>query len=121
MTVLSLALVAAGGAIGAVARYLAAVSWGAGAATTFAVNVSGSLLIGVVAGSSIGQDERWRLFLATGVLGGYTTFSTLALESLMTARGGAWTTAMFNLVASGVAGLAAAAAGLWIGAKVPAA
>ena len=82
-------LVAAGGAIGAAARYLLGgfvqahlgpgFPWG-----TFFVNVTGSFLIGVV----LVLVERGtlpseaRLFLAVGILGGYTTFSTFSYETL---------------------------------------
>lgn len=111
-------LVGAGGAIGAIARYAASLQFGARPLTTFGVNVSGALLIGVVAGSTIGAaDSRWRLFLATGILGGYTTFSTLALEALISARSSGWQSAALNLGGSAIAGLAAAAAGVWIGSR----
>ena len=82
-------LVAAGGALGAAARYLLGgfvqarlgpgFPWG-----TFFVNVTGSFLIGVV----LVLVERGalpseaRLFLAVGILGGYTTFSTFSYETL---------------------------------------
>ncbi len=82
-------LVAAGGAIGASLRYLAGVwlasrlgadfPWG-----TFFVNVTGSFLIGVVLvlveGGSLPAGAR--LFLAVGVMGGYTTFSSYSYETL---------------------------------------
>jgi CrcB protein len=52
---------------------------------TLFINVSGSFLIGIVIESSqlrSGIDPLWRYFLATGILGGYTTFSTFSYEAL---------------------------------------
>jgi fluoride exporter len=85
---LNLLLVGAGGALGAVARYLLVQAsrpvqggwpWG-----TFAVNLSGGLLMGLLTGvlaSRGGADpERMRLLLGVGVLGGFTTFSAYSLE-----------------------------------------
>ena len=85
-------LVAAGGAIGSVARYglgLAAgrlapnVGWPLG---TFAANVLGGLLMGVLVGwlafRGGAQQEAVRLFAAVGVLGGFTTFSSYSLEAV---------------------------------------
>ncbi len=82
-----LAAVAAGGALGALARYGALVLWpGAGGFpwTVFVVNVTGCALIGVLMVLTV---ERGRIthplvrpFLGVGVLGGYTTFSTYAAD-----------------------------------------
>ncbi|MGI8866958.1 MAG: fluoride efflux transporter CrcB [Rubrobacteraceae bacterium] len=82
-------MVALGGALGAGGRYLlggwlqaqlgSGFPWG-----TFAVNVLGSLAIGLVLGLSSkgGLSPTASLFLATGVLGGFTTFSTFSYETL---------------------------------------
>lgn len=81
--------VALGGAAGSVARYgvgVAALRWlGPGwPAGTLAVNIVGGLLMGVLIGwlahQGGGDQERWRLFLGAGVLGGFTTFSAFTLE-----------------------------------------
>ncbi len=87
-------LVAIGGAIGAAARYLAglwiAARFGAGFPWgTFFVNVTGSFLIGIVLvlverGTLPGEA---RLFLAVGILGGYTTFSSFSYETLQLLSG----------------------------------
>ena len=92
----TLFLVAAGGAAGSVARYLVGVqamrslgtAWPYG---TFSVNVIGGFLMGVLAGVLAlrgGADqEKWRVLLGVGVLGGFTTFSAYSLElSLMIER-----------------------------------
>ncbi len=73
------AVVAAGGAVGAVARYALAVQF-PGIWTIAAINVAGSLLLGLVA-ALLGPDRLWRLFLGVGVLGGYTTSAWAAGRS----------------------------------------
>lgn len=57
---------------------------------TFAVNIIGCLLIGLVFAISekINLAQEWRLFLATGILGGFTTFSAFSNESLTLLRDG---------------------------------
>ena len=60
------------------------VGWTTFPAATFAVNVSGSLIMGLVAGTfalRAGLPQPARLFLTTGVLGGYTTFSAFSLDT----------------------------------------
>nr|WP_256476296.1 CrcB family protein [Siccirubricoccus soli] len=86
---LSLALVALGGAIGSVLRYVVSVQgvlrfgthfpWG-----TLAVNVIGSALIGALGALPLPQEAR--LFLITGCLGGFTTFSAFSLETELLAQ-----------------------------------
>lgn len=118
-----LVLVAAGGALGASARW-ALGGWiadrvGAGFPWhTLVVNVSGALLIGILMGASVDRSlvgPDWRIFLGTGVLGGYTTFSTLAYESVRLIEEGLVGQAALNMFGSGAAGIAAAVAGLAIG------
>lgn len=88
-----LLLIAAGGALGAVARYgvgvwvvrlFPAAQWPWG---TFAVNVVGGLLMGLLAGwlafRGGTQGEAIRLFASVGVLGGFTTFSAFSLETAL--------------------------------------
>ena len=94
MTPSNLALVALGGALGSVARYATGIwllrALGAefphfsGYAGTLAVNVAGSAIIGLVAGISAAgspPSNEIRLFLVTGVLGGFTTFSAFSLDT----------------------------------------
>jgi fluoride exporter len=80
----SYVLVLLGGALGSVFRYHAAVLFGGRPLTTFAVNVTGSFLIGLLAAAV--EDPRARLLLGTGVLGGFTTFSAWQFEALLAAR-----------------------------------
>lgn len=103
----TLILVAAGGATGAVARYLLGLQamralgggWPYG---TLAANILGGLLMGVLAGALSlrgGADqEKWRLLLGVGVLGGFTTFSAYSLEvALMIERRAYGQAALYSL------------------------
>lgn len=111
-----LAAVAAGGAVGACGRYGASLLWPVTAGgfpwSTFAVNASGCALIGVfmaLLDSGRPAPPLLRPFLATGVLGGFTTFSTWALELRQLAGHGAYGTAVACLAGT----LAAALGGVW--------
>lgn len=106
-------LVAAGGAIGSVLRYLVSVvavewlgtgfPWG-----TLAVNVLGSAAIGVLGG--LGVQGELRLLLVTGVLGGFTTFSAFSLETGVLAERSPGLAALYVAASLGL-GLAAFALG----------
>lgn len=84
-----LAAVALGGAIGSVARYLvglwATAQFGAGFPWgTVVVNILGSAVIGGLGGAlaeGLEMPAPWRLFLITGILGGFTTFSAFSLDA----------------------------------------
>lgn len=76
----TLPLVALGGALGAMLRHLMVAAIGAPIGT-LAVNVLGSFAIGVLF-VWLGAREGWQLFLMTGVLGGFTTFSAFSLDTL---------------------------------------
>ena len=85
-----LAAVAAGGACGAVLRYLVSQMVGAGLfgfagpMATLMVNVAGSAMMGIVAGllaAGIALPDAWRGFIAVGFLGALTTFSSFALDT----------------------------------------
>ena len=113
-------LVGTGGFIGAVSRYyLSGLVLHATAASRFpwgtlVVNVSGCAAIGVVAGVAEVQhafSPAWRLFLMTGVLGGYTTFSAFAYETYFLGREDAWGSAALNIALQVVLGLSAAVLG----------
>lgn len=120
-----LLLVTAGGAVGSALRYGigrvmgptadAAFPW-----HTFLINVTGSFAIGLllVAAARLGWPGWWRPLLAVGVLGGYTTFSTFALESVELMLRGSYVTAAAYSLGSLTLGLAAAAAGIFLGRAV---
>lgn len=117
---LRLLLVCAGGAIGSGARYLVS-GWAASVfgldfpRGTLIVNVTGSLLLGVlvaVAGGR-GLSDEVRLFLGAGVLGGFTTYSSFNAETIALAeRAGLWPAAA-NVALTVVGCLVAGALGLW--------
>jgi fluoride exporter len=73
--------VAAGGMLGAVARYGIGVAWHHSLWSTWAINVTGCFLIGVL--YTLVTRPALRLFLGTGFLGGYTTFSTATVDVLL--------------------------------------
>jgi CrcB protein len=120
------ALVAAGGAIGSVARYalaLLALRWAGGRMPwgTFAANVVGCFGLGVavaLAGRAGGLSESGRLFWATGVMGGLTTYSTYNYETIALARDGRWGAALLNAGGTTLACLAACLGGLALGRRV---
>lgn len=86
MLMKNILLVGLGGMIGSVARYLAAycIRHDSFPYATLLVNIAGSLIIGMVMGIASRQEDfgNWRLFLATGICGGFTTFSAFAWENL---------------------------------------
>lgn len=115
---LTLAVALAAG-VGAVARYVADQMVEHRTTSpfplgTFLVNVTGSLLFGVVTGLALhhGLAPKPTLVLGVGFAGGYTTFSTWVWESLALTETGALGAAALNVVGSFVTGLTAAAAGL---------
>ena len=114
-----LMLIAVGGAIGSVARYLlsSTVLRATGSlfpAGTFAVNVIGCFVFGLIAGAAEQRVQiapELRVFLLVGVLGGFTTFSSYAFESFGLMRDGQFAWAAVNVVGQVVAGLL----GIWVG------
>jgi fluoride exporter len=84
---------------------------------TFLINVSGSFLIGLLMTLFLNRSSlnvNLRLFLVTGILGGYTTFSSFEWEIFLGLRGGAGAIALLYVVSSVVLGLA----GVWLGAGI---
>lgn len=82
---------------------------------TFVVNVSGCFLIGILAGLAEHQQffsSQLRLFLITGILGGFTTFSAFGYETIYLMRTGFIDIAILNVVTSIIVGLAAVWCGL---------
>lgn len=116
-------LVGAGGALGAVARYGAGVLVGRiGLAgfpyATMAVNIAGSfamgLLIGYLAQTTPDNQSGIRLFIAIGVLGGFTTFSSFSLDAITLIERGQWSAAMIYILTSVIVSIAALFGGLQI-------
>jgi CrcB protein len=115
----NLLVVVLGGGIGAGLRFLAAtyvtrLYSGSFPLGTFLINVTGSFLIGILMTLFLnrpGFNPAWRLFLVTGVLGGYTTFSSFEWETLTTLKGGAPLAAMLNVILSVSLGFF----GVWMG------
>ncbi|MDQ1583203.1 MAG: fluoride exporter [Microbacteriaceae bacterium] len=84
---------------------------------TTVINVTGSLLLGLVTGLALthAMPVEWHLILGTGFLGGYTTFSTASYETVRLAREGRYAAALANGIGMFVVALLAAGAGLWLG------
>ena len=119
-------VVALGGGIGSALRFVisklvASVSGGIFPYPTLVVNVVGCLAIGLVYGlsvrGSLGGDAM-KALLATGVCGGFTTFSTFSNENLVLLRDGHVLMAIVYAGGSLAIGLAAVAAGYWIAERV---
>ncbi len=113
-------LVAAGGALGSVLRYLVGLwtlrsfgpsfPWG-----TLTVNITGSFLIGVFAeviARKFGASAEMRVFLITGILGGYTTFSAFSLDAITLFERGEPVTALIYVASSVLLSALAVFAGL---------
>ncbi|MHC1549131.1 fluoride efflux transporter CrcB [Phyllobacterium sp. K27] len=115
-------LVAAGGAIGSVLRYLTGLAMTRllGAAFpygTLAVNVIGGLLMGVfieVLARRFEGSTELRLFVAIGILGGFTTFSSFSLDVVMLWQRGETVNAAFYVLASVILSISAVFLGLWL-------
>lgn len=116
-------MIAAAGAAGALARYhvqgvVNRLYLGAFPLGSFVVNVSGSLVLGVLFSA---LTERFavsadlRTAVTVGLLGAYTTFSTFALETVRLGDDGAVVIALLNIVASVVAGVVAFRVGITLG------
>ncbi len=118
-------MIAIGGALGSMARFAAVgyltpmlnVRFPIG---TFVVNIVGSFLIGVayvVIEEKAIIPSEWRLFFITGILGGFTTFSTFSLELLQAWQAGHVLNAIFYAASSVVLGLLFAYIGMQLAQK----
>lgn len=115
-------LVAAGGAIGASLRHFINLAslrlWGASFPWgTLTVNLLGCFAMGVlveVLARRFNASNELRLFLATGVLGGFTTFSAFSLDAAVLWERGAQTAAFGYVLASVTGSIIAVFAGLWL-------
>lgn len=87
--------------------------------TIFAINISGSFLLGMLMAfaTPASPSSNWRLFLATGVLGGYTTFSTFSADTLALLQAQRPGPAVANALLSVLFGVAFAFLGWWLATK----
>ncbi len=84
---------------------------------TLLINLIGSCLIGIIIGLSVkytAVNNNWKLFLATGICGGFTTFSAFSLENVQMMQEGKITQAIIYIVGSVLLGIAAT----WLGFKI---
>ena len=113
--------VGVGGGLGALARYYIAgwvqpagvlFNWG-----IFVVNITGGLLMGTIVAAGalkLNLSPELRTFLTVGILGGYTTFSTFSLDSVLLLQRGEYGQAAFYVIGSVVLSILALFAGLWL-------
>src|SRR5579863_1829974 len=113
--------VGVGGGLGALARYYlagwiqpagVAFNWG-----IFVVNITGGLIMGLIVEASalkLNLSPELRAFLTTGILGGYTTFSTFSLDSALLLERGAYSSAGLYIAGSAILSVVALFVGLWI-------
>ena len=87
---------------------------------TLLINVTGSLLLAFVYGfpESTAASPAWRTFLGTGLLGGYTTFSTFSYETLRLVQDGKWERALLYVGGSVLLSLAGAVLGIRLASAV---
>jgi len=106
-------LVGLGGALGSVARFTLThlnKSISFPYATLF-INITGSLLIGMIIGLSLkenGLHANWKIFLSSGLCGGFTTFSAFSFENMQLIQQGKWMMAMLYILCSVALGIAGA-------------
>lgn len=112
-------LVGIGGGIGSMGRYLAGhfikssgFPW-----ATLTVNIAGSFIIGIIFAMAARDQhfsQNWRLFLAGGICGGFTTFSAFSAENLLLLQQGKYMIVLSYILLSIISGIVAA----WIGFKL---
>lgn len=112
--------IALGGALGAVLRFFVSTllytassgnfPWG-----TLAVNAFGSFVLAFFVGLTGGEHSAWYFFLAVGLLGAFTTFSTFSLETYMLLKLSSYWLAVLNVLLNMGLGLALALGGYYLG------
>ncbi|MBS1744092.1 MAG: fluoride efflux transporter CrcB [Bacteroidetes bacterium] len=108
-----------GGAIGTMMRYAAYILFKSSSFPlgTLLINITGSFIIGLVFGLSLRNaafENNWKVFLATGICGGFTTFSAFSMENVQMLQEGKYLLSGLYIVSSVVAGMFAA----WLGYKL---
>ncbi len=81
---------------------------------TFAVNLLGCLLIGLIMGWSSRLSQEWTLLLTLGLCGGFTTFSTFSKESFLLLQNGSYSLLALYILASLLLGIGLVALGWWL-------
>ena len=118
MLVKNIILVGFGGMIGSALRYLVShfIRPESFPYATFTVNIIGSLLIGIIMGVASREEgfANWRLFLATGICGGFTTFSAFAWENFQLLNQQRYASFLLYTGGSLVIGLATVSIGYWL-------
>ena len=122
MSPMILLAVGVGGGIGALIRYFVAgaiqsAAWPGYPWGIFVVNITGGFVMGLIVELSalkISLTPEMRAFLTTGILGGYTTFSTFSLDSVLLIERGQYGTAAIYVVGSTLLSILALFAGLWL-------
>jgi CrcB protein len=119
---LTVVLICAAGGVGAAARLVLDGLIRARTRSTYpiattTINLTGSLLLGLLSGMASGQflPETWHIIAGAGLLGGYTTFSTASFETVSQLEDGRYLSAIFNGFGTLVICTCAAAAGLMTG------
>ena len=108
-----------GGGIGSMLRYVTGIILKSSGfpLATFIINITGSLLIGMILALSLKDQtfsNNWKVFLATGFCGGFTTFSAFSAENLQLMQDGKTFLSMVYITISIIAGIAAT----WLGFKI---
>jgi len=114
-------LVGIGGALGAMARYWAGTAIGSHSSgfptSIFLINIVGSIamgvLVGVLARTTPQYQNEIRLFVAVGIFGGFTTFSSFSLDAITLMERGDYLLATVYIVGSVLLSLAGLMMGLW--------
>jgi len=114
--------IAIGGAIGSLARHYLSTAIYEVTGTTFpygifVVNVLGGLVMGIIVqlgALKLNYSLEMRAFLTTGILGGFTTFSTFSLDAALLIERGDWVGALTYMIGSVVLSVGALFAGLWL-------
>jgi len=117
---IAIGLVALGGAIGSILRYSVALmipAWHGFPFQTLLVNILGSFSLGLIT-YAISNKTRWRLFLGTGICGGFTTYSTFVLDIDRLLATGKISIAFLYMAASLLLGTIAALVGSSIGSRI---
>ena len=117
-----LVAIAIGGGIGALARHYLSTAVYQATGTTFpygifVVNILGGLIMGIIVelgALKLNFTPEMRAFLTTGILGGFTTFSTFSLDAALLIERGDWTNALIYMVGSVILSVSALFFGLWL-------